>query len=125
MTPELLALAYELRVAGCRWKYIAIGLGVDWSELYAAVRHARRYGLHDSRIHVSDDQLEAALQMRQHSRLSWSAIGRYLGLERRSIECAVYRRKTRPEPGHSQSGRIRSDQVRPECLAPPGRPPSR
>ena len=94
LPPAELALAYELHVAGCSWKRIAQGLGApDPAQLYAQVRSARRFGLYDRRVRVTDEQTAAALQMREHSRLSWRAIGRYLGLSARSIECAVWRRR--------------------------------
>lgn len=94
MTPDDLALAYELHVsAGWSWKRIAQELGrVDPAELYDRVRHARRHGLYDRRVRVTDAQILAAQTMRAHSRLSWAAIGRYLGLSVRSIQCAVWRR---------------------------------
>lgn len=101
LPPDLLALAYELRVAGCRWKWIAIGLGVDPEALYSAVRHTKRHGLHDSRVRLTDRQLSDAQAMRRHSRLSWRAIARYLGAEPHALQCAIYRRKTRPKPGQS------------------------
>jgi hypothetical protein len=53
MTLDELALAYELHVAGCTWKRIAIGLGhPDPEKLYAQVRHLRRHGFNNSRRHA-------------------------------------------------------------------------
>lgn len=88
-----LALAYEMRCSGLRWKWIAIGLGRDAEDLYQAVKHLRTYGFHDERVHVSEAQVIAAEVMRRNSRLSWKSIADYLGLSHRSIEMAVYRRR--------------------------------
>lgn len=40
-----LALAYELREAGCYWKVIAYGLGVEADALRKSVNKAMREGL--------------------------------------------------------------------------------
>lgn len=105
VTLDELALAYELHVAGCSWKRIAIGLGHDNPEqLYTEVRRLRRFGIEDSRRKVSAEQLQAALVMREHSRLSWNAVARHLGVSTSSIVNAVYRhKKARHEAGQSLS----------------------
>lgn len=41
-----LALVYELRQEGCRWKYIALAMGCDWKSLICKVRNAELHGLY-------------------------------------------------------------------------------
>lgn len=94
MTLDELALAYELHVTGCSWKRIAIGLGhPDPDKLYAEVRMLRRHGFKDSRQHWSESQIQAAIIMRERSRLGWNAIGRYMGSTGSAIMNAVHRYK--------------------------------
>lgn len=120
MTLDELALAYELHVAGCTWKRIAIGIGhPDPDKLYAEVRHLRRHGFNDSRRHAEPWQIEAAETMREHSRLSWNAIARHVGMSTSAIINAVWRhKKARREAGQPlEHWRVtgRSGRVRPGC----------
>ena len=89
---DLLALAYELRCEGCSWKRIAIGLSCDWRELKDIVRNVELGGLVDVRTVVTDAELELAHIMRTNSRLSWNAIGRYLGHSSVTMRSAYSRR---------------------------------
>lgn len=45
ITAAELALAYELRQEGCRWKRIADGLGINANTLHKAVTRAKRDGI--------------------------------------------------------------------------------
>ena len=89
---EDLALAYEMRCDGCSWKRIAIGLSCDWRELKDLVRNVELGGLVDVRTVVTDADLELAHIMRTNSRLSWNAIGRYLGHSSVTMRSAYSRR---------------------------------
>ena len=92
-----LALAYELRCEGATWKRIGVGLGYDPVDLYNAVRRMRRHGLYDRRVRIAPQQIAEAVEMRAASRLSWGAIGRYLGIPAHAIECAVWRHKQKSQ----------------------------
>lgn len=90
-THEELALAYELRQEGIGWKRIAQGLGCDSADLYAAVKHCRQYGLINRKQIVTAGQLQAAINMRENSRISWRSIAEHLDMSLVSIRSAYYR----------------------------------
>lgn len=96
-TIEELALAYELRQAGCCWKRIAQGLGGDHRLLDAAVSHCVQHGIckkgdgyarqrgRAARFNVRI--LHAAGTMRGNN-LNWRAIGEHLGVDFESLRRA-------------------------------------
>lgn len=82
MNAEELALAYELRVAGCGWKRIAQGLGGDPEYIKVSVNRAVRVGIRSRLTGFGIDQaprryprhlLEAA-QLHKRYGMTWPAI---------------------------------------------------
>lgn len=111
LTADELALAYELRVAGCCWKWIARGLHCDHIQLKEAVGHALRCGLHQpgrapgGQPRYTLDQFEAAIRWRAEGN-SWRRISAALGVDPDAFRSAVshYRRNRRTHHGDQQHG---------------------
>lgn len=99
-TLEELALAYELRQAGCSWKRIAQGLGSELGDdrlLSAAVSHLVQQGIRKGRdgyarqpgrqATFSLGLLRAADRLRNNG-LKWSAAAAYLDVDAQGLRTA-------------------------------------
>lgn len=96
-TIDELALAYELRQAGCCWKRIAQGLGGDHRLLDAAVSHCVQHGVRKGldgyerrpgraatfNVHV----LLAAGHMRA-AKANWRSVAEHLGVDATALRNA-------------------------------------
>lgn len=110
LTADELALAYELRVAGCCWKRIAQGLHCDHRQLRDAVGHICRTGLHQpgqpgGQLRYTVEQLEAAIAWRADGN-SWRRIASALDVDPDAFRSAVshYKRNRRNRHGNDRSG---------------------